>query len=110
MAIATDQQVQTYVNERLRIRAEQFRELVESCRDDKIAIEDVFEACNQQNPTWADNRNDGPPKLLTPQDVLAYNTILFMFLALVDGTLTNENKGHFAGNWAGFQEACVRQT
>ena len=108
MAVATDQQVQTYANERIRVRAEQFRALVNACRDDKLALEDVYAACVQQNPTWTDNRTDGPPVLLTPQDVLTYNTILFMMLALVDGTLTNENKAEFAANWATFQQACVR--
>lgn len=107
MAIATDQQVQTYANERIRVRAEQFRSLVNACRDDKLAIEDVYAACAQQNPTWADNRTDGPPTLLTPQDVLVYNTVLFMFLALADGTLTNENKAEFGAQWPVFQQACV---
>lgn len=108
MAIATDQQVQTYVNERLRVRAEQFRSLVNACRDDKLAIEDVYAHCVQQDPTWEDNRTDGPPTLLSVQDVLVYNTILFMFLALVDGTLTDQNKGEFSVQWPVFQQACVR--
>lgn len=108
MAIATDQQVQTYANERIRVRAEAFRKLVAQCRDDKLAIEDVFEACAQQSPTWIDNRTDGPPSLLTPQDVLVYNTMLFMFLALVDGTLTDQNKSEFSASWPQFQAACVR--
>lgn len=108
MAIATDAQVQVYVDTRLRVRAEQFRALVNSCRDDKVSIEDVYAACTQVEPTWTDNRGDGPPHLLAPSDVLVYNAILFMFLSLVDGTLTNENKAEFHSNWSLFQSACVR--
>lgn len=108
MAIATDQQVQTYVNERLRVRAEQFRALVNACRDDKLAIEDVYAHAIQGSPTWVDSRTDGPPTLLTPQAVLSYNTVLFMFLALVDGTLTDGNKAEFHDQWPVFQAACVR--
>ena len=108
VAMATDQQVQTYVNERLRVRAEQFRALVNACRDDKLAIEDIYQNVAQQNPTWTDNRTDGPPSLLDSQDVLVYNTVLTRFLNFVDGTLTDQTKNEFGVQWPVFQQACVR--
>lgn len=36
---ANDQQMQQFVNERIRVRAEQFRALINSCRDDVAAID-----------------------------------------------------------------------
>lgn len=105
---ATDQQVQTYVNERIRPRAEQCRALVNSLRDDKAAIDDVYAAVVQAEPTWADNRNDGPPKLLTPQDVLVYNAVISLLLKCVDGTATLQDVSDLHANWPVFMSACVR--
>lgn len=76
MAAATNQQVQQFVNERMRRRAEQIRALVLAMQDDKAAIDDVYAAVAAQNPTWQDIREDGPPHLLTPNDVLAYNSFI----------------------------------
>lgn len=76
MANATNQQVQQYVNERLRPRAEQLRALIAAMQDDKALIDDVYAACAAQSPTWTDNRTDGPPHLLAPADVLAYNSYI----------------------------------
>ena len=73
---ATDQQVQTFVNERIRPRCEAIRSLLIAMEDDIAAIDDVYAALTQQNVTWEDDRTDGPPHLLTPSDVLAINTIL----------------------------------
>jgi hypothetical protein len=105
---ATDQQVQQYANERVRVRAEQFRALVNSCRDDKAAIDDVYAACTQQNPTWDDERTDGPPNLLTPQDILAFNAFISLFLECIDGTAETADVQQLAANWPVFQAACVR--
>lgn len=105
---ATNQQVQTYVSNRIRVRAEQFRALVNSFRDDKAAIDDVYAACAQQSPTWTDTEAGGPPKLLTPQDVLVFNAFASLFLACVDGTATAQNVADLHANLAVFQAACVR--
>ena len=75
MAKATDQQVQQYVNERVRPRAEQMRSVLLSMEDDKSAIDDVYEAL-ADNPTWTDDRSDAPPHLLTPSDVIAWNSFV----------------------------------
>lgn len=109
MAAATDQQVQQYVNERLRVRAEQFRALAISCADDKAALNDVYDACEPANEaTWTDDRNDGPPRLLTAQDVLVYNTMLTVFAKVIAGTASEAEVIEFGVNWATFQSACVR--
>lgn len=70
---ATDQQVQQFVDERIRPRCEQIRALLLAMEDDKAAIDDVYAAVNAPSPTWEDERTDGPPHLLTPANVLAVN-------------------------------------
>lgn len=108
MPIATDQQVQRFVSERFRPRAEQARALYLACKDDKAAIDDVYAAVAQETPTWSDDRPDGPPHLLTPSDVLAYNTFLDMLIAFIEGTLTDGNKNTGAAQWPVMQDACVQ--
>lgn len=78
---ASDQQVQQYVDERVRRRAEQIRALLLAMEDDRSAIDDVYAALTAPSPTWDDERTDGPPHLLTPADVLAWNTFLFDTIA-----------------------------
>jgi hypothetical protein len=70
MALATDAQVQRFVNERTRVRAEQIRALAAALADDIASINDVYAALTQPSPTWIDVRTDGPPRLLAPSDVL----------------------------------------
>ena len=105
---ATDAQVQQYVNERFRVRAEQARALYLAIKDDKAVIDDVYANVSAGSPTWTDVRNDAPPHLLTPSDVLAYNTFMDMFIAFIEGTLTNDNKNSGAAQWPVIQDACVR--
>ena len=107
MPVATNQQVQTFVNERIRPRAEQFRALVALCADDKIAIEDIYAAAVA--PTdWTDQRTDGPPHLLSLNDTLTYNSIITLFAKFKAGTATAQDSIDFAANWPVFQRACVR--
>ena len=73
---ATDAQVQQYVNERVRVRAEQVRTLLNALVDDKAAIDDVYANVSDSESTWTDQRTDAPPYLLTRNDVLAYNTFI----------------------------------
>ncbi len=95
---ATDQQVQQYVNERIRVRAEQCRALLNAMLDDKAAIDDVYAACAAQSPTWTDSRTDGPPHLLGPNDVLAYNSFITALIPNIRD----------AGDYASVARACVR--
>lgn len=73
---ATDQQVQTFVNERIRLRAEAARSLALAYDDDISAIDDIYNALNIQSPSWSDQRADAPPHLLTPNDILAINSFI----------------------------------
>lgn len=98
MAAATDQQVQRYVDERVRVRAEQCRALLAALEDDKAAIDDVYAACSLASPTWVDGRADGPPHLLTPADVLSYN-------AFITALIPNIRD---AADYPSVSRACVR--
>lgn len=113
---ATDQQVQQYANERLRPRAEATRKLFNQLRDDKASIADVYDRAN--SGPWADDRTDGPPRLLTQQDILVYNAVISNLIALIDGEeegtqqqIEQQRSALVAGirdNWNVFQSACVR--
>ena len=106
---ATNAQVQQYVNERVRPRSEQIRNLYLSCKDDKATIDDVY-ANLTNNPTWTDTRSDAPPHLLTPSDVLAWNTFLTQFIALVEGTFPDvATANSAAAQYPIIQNSCVRQ-
>ncbi len=98
MAIATDVQVQQFVNQRLRVRSEQIRALVLALQDDKASIDDVYAACAQESPTWTDQRIDGPPHLLVSADVLSYNSF-------ITAAITNL---HDAADYPTVLKACVR--
>lgn len=107
MAEATNQQMQTYADQRIRVRAEQTRALVAAFRDDKAAIDDVYQRAAGAN-AWADSRTDGPPKLLASQDVLVFNAFASLFLKCIDGTATAQDVSDLKSNLAVFQAACVR--
>ena len=85
MANATDQQVQAFVDQRVRPRCEQSRNLATLMLEDIAGIDDIYNALNQQSPTWSDNRTDGPPHLALPSDVLAFNTFLHDVSAFITG-------------------------
>lgn len=111
---ASDIQVQTYCDQRIRVRAEQARTLVAALRDDRAAIDDVY-ARAASAEAWADARTDGPPHLLqagnsaSPDDVLNYNAFASALVAILDGTGSDvDNAAAVRSCWAVFQRACVR--
>lgn len=111
---ATDIQMQKYADERVRVRAEQLRDLFARCVDDQGAIDDVY-ARAVSNSRWTDGRTDGPPHLLmsgnsaSPDDMLNYNTALTRIAQFKSGTFANINEANeFAALWAVLQDACVR--
>lgn len=108
MATATNAQVQSYCDVRLRPRMEQSRGLIASLRDDVVAIPDVFANVNNAGSTFADSRTDGPPRLLTRQDVLSYNSFAVLLLKCIDGTATLADIANLNANWLIVQNACVR--
>jgi hypothetical protein len=113
MANATDVQMQAYMDQRVRPRAEAFREVLKMVQDDQTAITDEF-ARASNGPIWNDARVDGPPHLLasgpgsSPDDLTNYNALCVTFLALVNGTANATQISNFPGQWAIFQRACVR--
>ncbi len=107
MAQATDQQMQQFVDQRIRVRAEQSRSLIESMRDDKAALDSVYDRA-ANGAAWNDARTDWPPKLLGSQDVLVYNSVATLLLKCIDGTATSQDITDLHANWAVFQAACVR--
>lgn len=94
---ASNGQVQNFVNERMRKHCEDVRDAVLKMDDDIAHLDDVY-ANLTSNPTWVDTRSDDPPILLTPNDVLAYNTFLH--------DIRDAIKNHSA--YAVIQKACVR--
>lgn len=76
MGLADNVQVQNYVDTRVRVHAELARALELAFSDDISTIDDVYNALNVQSPSWTDARTDGPPHLLTPSDVLAFNSFM----------------------------------
>lgn len=113
MAQANDQQMQQYADERVRVRAEQARAFVAAMRDDKAAIESIYERA-VSNDRWEDGRTDGPPTLLqagnsaAPDHMLVYNSVITLLLRCVDGTATLQDVTDLSANWSVFQSACVR--
>lgn len=79
---ATDGQVQQFVDQRLRPRAEQARAILALMTDDKAAIEGVYAALTQQSPTWTDSRTDVPTNV-TGNNVLAFNAFLTDLVAAI---------------------------
>ena len=108
MAIATDEQVQVYVDQRVRPFAELMRKAYTLAKDHQASIDDVYAALTQQSPTWSDSRADGPPHLVVGNDVLAFNTFLVGFIAFIEGQLTDGNKNEAASQWSVMLDACVR--
>lgn len=107
MAQATDQQMQQFADQRIRVRAEQGRTLIAAMRDDKASLDSVYDRA-ANGAAWNDARLDGPPKLLGSQDALVYNSIATLLLKCIDGTATSQDITDLSANWVVFQSACVR--
>jgi hypothetical protein len=108
MPEATNQQVQSFCDTRIRPRAEQFRTIIAALRDDQAVIADVYQNANDAASTFADNRTDGPPHLLQKSDVLVFNAISVLLLKVIDGTAVTADVQQIAANWPVFMQACVR--
>jgi hypothetical protein len=81
---ATNLQVQKWSDQRTRVRAEQVRAVRVALVDDNASIAEVY-ANLTGSPDWADGRDDGPPSLLTPSDLLAFNTLSDNLAKILDG-------------------------
>ncbi len=107
MPEASNQQMQTWGDQRQRVRAEQMRNLLALMLDDKASIDDIY-ARGAGSNAWSDARSDGPPHLLqsgnsaNPDDMLNYNA----FLSSMKWLLTGAGAGdvaHAGGTAAQFQ-------
>lgn len=113
MAAANDSQMQSFFDQRIRVRAEQARAFIAALRDDRVAIDSIYERA-VSNSRWNDNRTDGPPTLMqsgnsaNPDHALVYNTVADKLLKCVDGTATVQDVADLAANWATFIDGCVR--
>lgn len=119
MAQATDQQMQSYCDQRIRVRAEQLRGLLNQLTDDKANIGDEYTRATSVS-RWNDARTDGPPHLLqsgnsaNPDDLLNYNAWASAFLNLLNGTSVANGSTVAAdaatlrSAWAVLMAACVR--
>jgi hypothetical protein len=107
MAAATNEQVQQYADQRFRPRSEQLRQVYLAIKDDQQAFDDIYENLTN-DPTWTDQRQDAPPHLLTPDDMLAYNTFMVRYIEFIEGALTGTTCNEAAGQWPVILSACVR--
>lgn len=113
MAAATDPQMQTFADQRVRPVAELGREFFARMADDKNAIDDVYARAISAN-RWNDGRDDGPPTLMqsgdsaNPDHMLVYNTIAEKMAKVIAGTATAQDIADIAANWPVLMDCCVR--
>lgn len=111
---ATDQQMQRFADERVRVFAERARALRIEAADHKAAIDDVY-ARAVGSERWNDARTDGPPHLLqsgdsaSPDDMLVFNSFISLLEKFFSGTFADLSEANSAADqWAVLQDACVR--
>lgn len=73
---ASNLQIQQWANERTRVRAEQIRALLLAIEDDRASFDDVYAGLTAPGADWTDERTDGPPNLLTRDDLLGINAFI----------------------------------
>ena len=73
---ATNLQIQKWSDERTRVRAEQIRALLLAMEDDRAVFDDVYAGLTAPGADWEDDREDGPPNLLTRNDLLGINAFI----------------------------------
>jgi hypothetical protein len=109
MPAASNSQVQRYVDERVRVFAEQVRKAYILAKDHTAAFADVKLNINDPATTWIDDRQDAPPYKLTAADVMQWSQFLTKFISLFEGTfadVADANAG--AAKYAKVLQACVR--
>ena len=76
MANATDLQVQVFSDTQVRPSADAARAVALTFDNMIASIDDIYNALSVPSPTWTDSRLDGPPHLLSPSDILAFNSFM----------------------------------
>lgn len=94
---ADNNQVQRFADERVRPHCELARALYIRLKDDRSAIDDIYAYLAGQND-YSDQRIDGPPHLLSGNDILAFNTFAADFVAFVEAN----------SQWPVVLKACVQ--
>lgn len=107
---ATDQQVQNFVNERVRPGCEQFVALLRNIQLTLAQMGDIAENLNAVNPstTWVDIRPDGPPHLATVADIITMGAALQAFFRVINGVGTEADSVTIATAIPTIQSLCVR--
>lgn len=95
MPEATDAQMQSFSDQRIRPFAEAWELLVARAREHKAAIDDAYARATGTNQ-WSDARTDGPPHLLqsgngmNPDDLLNFNSLVTNLISLADSVPTTQ--------------------
>lgn len=110
MTTATNAQVQNYVDQYVRPISERMRDLQILCAAAKANLNDVYANLTASNPstTWTDGNTSNPPHLLSPSDVLAWNTFITGVLSMFGGDGNAGNMNGAVGQYPIIQQACVR--
>jgi len=104
---ATNEQVQQFVDDRIRPWCESARAILLLADDHRAAMDDVY-ANLSDSPDWTDEHDGHPPHLATPADVLAINTAMAALQKFRDGTATVQDVADFAAQWPIVLKLCVR--
>ncbi|GAA4442988.1 hypothetical protein [Bremerella cremea] len=105
---ATNEQVQQYVDQRVRPACEAIRALFTQSEDNIASIDDIY-ANLTDAPDWTDGRDDHPPHLATPTDVLAWNAFINGLVKFQNGTFADVTEANsFAAQLPVILKLCVR--
>lgn len=113
MAAATNDQVQHFMDERVRVSCEEILLWILKRQNDAANLDDVYENLNN-SPTWTDGRTSGVPHLAVPQDFFAWNTFIQGLLAVVvngatiPGRTAAETIADIHAQWATIQKLPIK--
>ena len=86
----SNQQIQTYVDNRVRPSATDIVTWVLRRQSDMANISDIY-ANLTNSPTWADENKANAIHTAQPSDVLAWNTFVSQLLDIITGSATDAN-------------------
>lgn len=81
---ATNQQVQTYVDSRMRPSCTEIILWVLRRQADKATVDDIYNSLTP-SPTWTDSNPNNSAHAAQPNDVLAWNTFIVNLLQIIAG-------------------------
>lgn len=108
MPAATNAQVQNFSDQRCRPACEKFISLLANLQLIVAQMGDVNANLTASPPTtWTDSRNDSPPHLATPADLLALGGAVQAFQRVISGTGTATDSQTIAAAMPVVQSLCV---